>query len=490
MKKIFLICFVQLLIVFLLSCGGSISGVTDTESGGVTAVILTVDSTPAANVTVRLRSMDFVSQLPDSFSSRSAIKHADFSTDSDGKFEVSGIAPGDYSIEITDDTSSASLLYCSIKGSDTVHLDTVQLEPFASIEGNLLLHSGTAVVQIKGLERLGDVDSRGNFAFYDLPAGEYDLCITNQNGQSEKSDDIVTTSNDTASVTIVPVWRIVPDGYAEGTTGGGTVQPITVSTSDDFKSAASGDEPAVILVDGKLDVGDFSVGSNKTIVGKDTNSGLYGGRIKLEGTNYIFQNITFGPSSSDAVEITGATNVFITKCEFYDAADGLLDIVRQSDSVTISWCKFYYVDQTVDNNPSLIGHSDSELADSNKLHITMHHNWYAEGCESYMPRVRFGHVHIYNNFYNSVGNKIGIGLGVYCRVRLENSLFEEMNDAWFDNGGMASDGKIGWSGVEFENTATPDFAPNSFPVFELPYSITLDSTTDVKALVQAKAGNR
>ena len=284
-----------------------------------------------------------------------------------------------------------------------------------------------------------------------------------------------------------------PSGYAAmngGTTGGGNATPDTVTTADDFKAVATQDTPAVIVVQGKLNVGEVNIGSNKTIIGADTESGLYGGVIKVKGRNDIFQNLIIGPSGDgdDGMELSGATNIYITKCEFYDGADGNLDIVRQSDYVTVSWCKFYYVNQTTHKNTLMIGNRDDATADRGKLHVTLHHNWFAEKCNSRMPRVRFGHVHIYNNYYNSVGNNYCIGIGVECNIRLENTLFDNINDPWADYGGR-DNGKLGWSGLKFVNCTQPTFMPNTYPVFDVPYPYTLDSVDHVEAIVRSCAGN-
>jgi len=199
----------------------------------------------------------------------------------------------------------------------------------------------------------------------------------------------------------------VPDGYAghAGTTGGWDAAPITVSTVSEFRAEVNNNAHAVIIVQGRLNVGSVSIGSNKTIVGADSTAGLYGGTIEVDGSNYIFQNLTFGPADGDVMEVSGGTKVFITKCEFHDSSDELLSIVREADYVTISWCKFYFNNPDSHSFAHLIGNSDSRTSDRGKLHVTMHHNWYAHNIVERMPRVRFGHVHIYNNYYNSVGNK-------------------------------------------------------------------------------------
>ena len=284
----------------------------------------------------------------------------------------------------------------------------------------------------------------------------------------------------------------VPDGYATqngGTTGGGNATPITVSTAAAFQSAVSTDTPAVIIVNGRLNVGNVNIRSNKTIVGADNSSGLYGGMIRITGTNYILQNLTIGPAEGDTLEISGATNVFITKCEFYGSTDELCSIVRQADFVTVSWSKFHFPNSDSHSFAHLIGNGDGVTADRGKLHVTLHHNWYAPGVEGRMPRVRFGHVHIYNNYYNAVGNGYCIGIGVECNIRVENTVFESVSGPWADYGGT-SNGRFGWANLQFINATQPTFMPNSFPVFTPPYAFTPDPVGNVKSIVTAGAGNR
>ena len=287
----------------------------------------------------------------------------------------------------------------------------------------------------------------------------------------------------------------IPDGYATqngGTTGGGSATPVIVTTASAFKAVAENDDPAVIFVQGKLNVGTVSIVSNKTIIGVDKNSGLYGGIVRVRGTNDIFQNLVIGPSNSDAMELSGAKNVFIHKCEFVDGADGSLDIVRESDYVTVSWCKFYYVNQTSHRNTLMIGNSDKRTSDAGKLHVTIHHTWFSDKCNSRQPRVRFGHVHLYNNYYSNTGNAYCVGMGIHSRIRLENTHFDNINHPWKDMAGMKNDGQLGWEDLKFDNCSQPTFAPNKFPVFDLSYSFTKDKVDDVKSLVTDRsygAGN-
>jgi pectate lyase len=119
----------------------------------------------------------------------------------------------------------------------------------------------------------------------------------------------------------------------------------------------------------------------------------------------------------------------------------------------------------------------------------MHHNWFAQGCHSVMPSVRYGQVHIYNNYYNSTGNEFCIGIGKHSRIRVENTCFDHVKGAWVDRDGIANDGRMGRDGLKMINTSTPLFAPNLFPVLKLPYSYSMDPVDRVKDIVTAGAGN-
>ena len=290
----------------------------------------------------------------------------------------------------------------------------------------------------------------------------------------------------------------IPDGYATqngGTTGGGNVTPVTVSSADAFKSAVDHDTPAVIIVKGKLNVGSVNIGANKTIVGADIKAGLYGGTIKVRKRNNIIQNLTIGPARGDAMELSGAKNIFITKCDFHDSSDELCSIVRESDFITVSWCKFYFEKTHSHAFGGLIGNRDDRNSDSGKLHVTMHHNWYANGVRGRMPRVRYGHVHIFNNYYGSAGSGYCIGTGFECHIRLENTCSENVKSPWREQkiGALTSGGEIGWNNLVFDSCTKPTYIPNAYPVFTPPYSLTMDKVEDVKSLVTDPtygAGNR
>ncbi|GAB4059475.1 PbsX family transcriptional regulator [Uliginosibacterium sediminicola] len=74
--------------------------------------------------------------------------------------------------------------------------------------------------------------------------------------------------------------------------------------------------------------------------------------------------------------------------------DGLIDVTNGGDLVTISHNIFKDHDKT-----SLIGGSDSSKIDTGKLNVTYHDNIFDNSGQR-LPRVRFGKVHSYNNYFS------------------------------------------------------------------------------------------
>ena len=90
--------------------------------------------------------------------------------------------------------------------------------------------------------------------------------------------------------------------------------------------------------------------------------------------------------------------------------------------MTVSWNRFSNHDKMM-----LIGSSDSGSTangDVGKLNVTIHHNLFDRLVQR-MPRVRFGKVHLYNNYY-VVGDDFSYawGVGVASQIFAENNFFE------------------------------------------------------------------
>jgi pectate lyase len=196
--------------------------------------------------------------------------------------------------------------------------------------------------------------------------------------------------------------------------------------------------------------------SNTSLIGLGPNARIVGAHVRVNNVqNVIIRNITFEDafdcfpqwdptdgaqgnwnSAYDNISLTGATNVWIDHNTFNDGEhpdsaqpvyfgrpfvvhDGAVDITNASDLATVSWNRFEEHDKVM-----LIGSSDNAPADVGKLRVTVHHNVFDSNVQR-TPRVRFGQVHVYNNFYVVKSSTYGYswGVGVQSQIYAENNCF-------------------------------------------------------------------
>jgi pectate lyase len=291
------------------------------------------------------------------------------------------------------------------------------------------------------------------------------------------------------------------DGFGENTTGGEGGIITVVNNAEDFKELVeTPDVPYIVQISGSIDLGavggTVSIHSNKTIAGVDPNAKITGQlSFKKGSSNIIIEqlNITnpglYG--EGDGISLKEDINdAFITKCTLYDCKDGCLDITRRSDRITVSWCRFYFTAPNSDQSRvSLIGSSDYATDDLGRLHITFHHNFFGSLCWQRIPSVRYGRVHIYNNYYNCQGNLYCIRSRIQAECLIENNYFDSVNDPYYiyiDDPDEIK-GKMRASGNVFDN-CTGRIDDGNDNVFVPTYSYTLDNVLDVPAMVRLGAG--
>ncbi|HET9142073.1 pectate lyase family protein [Actinophytocola sp.] len=277
-----------------------------------------------------------------------------------------------------------------------------------------------------------------------------------------------------------------PTGYGAGTTGGGNATPITVTSGSALISAMQSSSAAVIRISGMVSIsGMQDVGSNKTLLGVGSGSGITGGGLDIDGvTNVIIQNLNFRNWSDDAINVQDAsTRIWIDHNDFnFNGADGALDIKRASDNITVSWNKFSNHDKTM-----LLGHSDSNGSqDRGHLRVSYHHNWF-NGTNQRHPRVRFGNaVHVFNNYYGGV-RSYGVASTLEAGVLVEGNYFENTSDAYHCGEGSSPPGAL----VARNNTLVNSSGSTSGctgSVRALGYSVAIDPSANVKSIVMNGAG--
>lgn len=298
-------------------------------------------------------------------------------------------------------------------------------------------------------------------------------------------------AQDTAAVTArqqAAAAEIRPVGFAGmngGTTGGAGGSTVTVTSASQLKQAAGGTGKTTILIKSAISVsGMLPVGSNKTLLGVGAAGKITGGGLNLNRSkNVIIRNLTFSGSKDDAINVqSGSTNIWIDHNDLSKAFDGLVDIKRGSDFVTVSWNLFH------DHNKSaLLGHSDGNGSqDKGHLRVTYVHNWF-KGTTQRHPRVRFANpVHVLNNYYSNTGS-YGVASTMNAGVLVERNFFENVKRPTSLAEGTSAQGNIKQVANHLVGSGAI-VTRNPGAVAAIPYAYAAEAGAKVKATVTAGAG--
>ncbi|SHG02519.1 pectate lyase family protein [Pedobacter caeni] len=211
------------------------------------------------------------------------------------------------------------------------------------------------------------------------------------------------------------------------TTGGLGGQTVTVTSLSALKNAVESSSALIILVSGKITgTGYLNVKSNKTIQGL-AGSSMEGVGLMIYGSNnVIVQNMTIRNvvTYSNIIIKEGAHHIWIDHCDLssdrthgWDYYDGLLDVGKRADYVTLSWNRLH--DSHI---PMLIGFGDENTDDIGHLRVTVNNNYFYNVSER-QPSTRFGYIHVFNNYLQN-GSGYGIGVTMGATVRTDNNYFE------------------------------------------------------------------
>lgn len=276
--------------------------------------------------------------------------------------------------------------------------------------------------------------------------------------------------------------------------------------------------------------------SHTTLIGVAPGAGFINGGLAVDGERQVIvRNLRFSrafdhfpawdPSDNehgewnsayDGLMLRYASHVWVDHCSFDDGPppvvgsttpervifgrplqrfDGLLDIIRSTNFVTVSWNHFSGHDKT-----SLVGNSDGLRADDGQLKISFHHNLW-EDVKERAPRVRWGRVHLYNNLHVvTPGAAYGysLGLGVGSRIVSEHNvwltppelpatrLLRVFGARHFSDRGSWHNGRP----VDLLAAARAQAGTEISPEvgWQPPYRAALDAPAEVAARVRAAAG--
>lgn len=302
-----------------------------------------------------------------------------------------------------------------------------------------------------------------------------------------------------------------------GTTGGKGGQEVTVTNLEQFKKYVSEKDatPRIIYVKGTLEGAGggelVAIGSNKTIVGIGTKGKVLKVQFYCKNSqNLIIQNLFFSMegstlgSDADCISIatTGSSkcqNIWIDHCTFdnnvspkqnpsaseKDKYDGLLDIKKNTEYITVSWCVFKNHYKGI-----LVGYTDSDTFDRK---ITMHHNAFIN-ISSRTPSYRGGTAHIFNNYWEgsydaSVGKYFSTGVNTRegACLLVEGNYFKDVNKTVYcaiDD--VKVEGYAQYRNNTFVNSGAE--TANTCDSFTPPYTATIEETSSVPATVTKYAG--
>jgi pectate lyase len=277
------------------------------------------------------------------------------------------------------------------------------------------------------------------------------------------------------------------------------------------------------------------VPSNTTLIGVGSDARIVNGYIQVKNAdNVVIRNLTLaapcdidpkwdagdGASGNwnaayDGLVVDNSRHVWVDHNTFTDAPmtddklpvvngkikqchDGALDVKNGSDFVTVSNNVF-----TLHEKNTIIGHSDDTAAkDEGHLKVTFHGNHYKD-ISGRTPRVRFGQVHLYNNYHEGQRSSgvyrhgYSVGVGYKAKIISQNNVYEiggasgcgdivtnpgssSKTGAMRDSGSLLNGNALGLGGSSCKFSTTVGW--------ELPYTPALLAAPQVKASVLANAG--
>ncbi len=292
-----------------------------------------------------------------------------------------------------------------------------------------------------------------------------------------------------------------PCGYASlevGTTGGAGGQVVVPASFAELQQYASGTNPVIILIDREFKGPNvLRLGSNKTLFGVGTKGFINQIGVSIQCQhNIIIRNLKFTmkgvPITNDGEnKIAGfnfdpdciaiqaddetlpeaerkSSHIWIDHCEFYnedptvmtdyDRYDGLIDAKNNCQYITISWNYFH------DHHKAcLFGKGNSDDFDRK---ITMHHNKF-ENIGSRMPLMRFGKLHMFNNYTTRCLDGNGLNVRINSNAYLEKNYYEDVKKPIF--GKISEGGKALLKDNIFRNC-------DRMPAITLPNALSPDAS--------------
>ncbi|MYN02409.1 hypothetical protein GTP41_09880 [Pseudoduganella sp. DS3] len=332
------------------------------------------------------------------------------------------------------------------------------------------------------------------------------------------------------------------DGWAgmEGGTQGGAAAAAgavhTIGTRAELLAALkTADAARIIQVRGTIDMADGAkpgvvrLPSNTTLIGLGEDAGFVNASLQLSNVSQvIIRNLSIrnpcdpapkwdaqdGANGNwnsvyDGIAVSGSHHVWIDHNSFTDAPhtdgqaprengmlkqchDGALDITGGSDFVTVSYNHF-----SLHEKNTLVGASDAAIGDEGHLRVTFANNFF-DHVSTRAPRVRFGQVHLLNNFHKGsrkhaeYAHGYSVGIAKQARVIIDANAYEiegarGCGDVLRNPGG-ADAGAVLDRGSQLNGKALVECGLAGDVGWSVPYRFTALPAADVQPNVMSNAG--
>ncbi|WP_354514537.1 right-handed parallel beta-helix repeat-containing protein [Paenarthrobacter sp. 4246] len=292
-------------------------------------------------------------------------------------------------------------------------------------------------------------------------------------------------------------WASAPDGFAgvasygrAGTTGGAGGRLVHARAPEELRGFAKSPEPLVVILHGNLVFTQYeklTVTSNKSFLGAGEGAAVVNAGFKLVNVaNVVFRNFTLRDSyipgdfvgkrpdnDRDGIQMDTSTHVWVDHMHFTRLGDGLVDIRKDCDNVTLSWNVFS------DHNKAL----GEGWTQNVVTRVTLHHNWIRNTHQRNASLDNTAASHVYNNYLENISSYGMLGRNA-ALLLVEGNYFRDVRNPLHHQG---PGGALVARNNVFED-CTGNTGQKQGLAFDVPYSYDPTPAKAVPALVRAFGG--